>query len=198
MDFESFNTDDLADKTLRALGFHISTTGYLKETSPHFTDITDLELIAKSAVVENPSQVVTNLDKKMVKKKNKYAAKRKQQLAKLCVHIRSCLSPCPESSSFLLPRLVSAPLPAIIPAPIPGHMPAPMTTPVCCSGSPIISSSCYVPIPAAFAALSLPCHTLIFCRGILVLLFLLLMRAPPLFLESSLIRIFKQSLSDQP
>ena len=54
LDFGGCNTDDIADKTLRALGFHISATGYLEEGLPRFTDVTDLELTAELAVVDNP------------------------------------------------------------------------------------------------------------------------------------------------
>ena len=70
MDFDNFSTDDIADETLQALGFQISVTGYLQERSPRFIDVTNLELNAEPAVVDNPSQVVTDSEEEMVKKKN--------------------------------------------------------------------------------------------------------------------------------
>lgn len=54
LDFQSFSTDAIADNTLRALSFHISTTRYLKEGSPHFTDVTHLVLTVKLVIVDNP------------------------------------------------------------------------------------------------------------------------------------------------
>ena len=54
MDFDSFNMDDIADKTLQALGFHIFATRYLEEGFPRFIDVTDLELNAEPAIVDNP------------------------------------------------------------------------------------------------------------------------------------------------
>lgn len=71
MDFKSFNMNNLADETLQALSFHISTTRYLKEGFPCFIDISDLELTAKPVVMDNPGQVVTDSEEEMVKKKNK-------------------------------------------------------------------------------------------------------------------------------
>ena len=76
LDFGGCSRDDIADKTLQALGFHIFATGYFKERSPRFTDITDLELIAEPAMIDNPGQDVTDSEEKVVKKKNKCTAKR--------------------------------------------------------------------------------------------------------------------------
>lgn len=87
-DFESFNSNDLADKTLQTLGFHISATRYLEEGSLYFTNITDLKLTVKPAVIDNPGWVITDSEKKVVKKKNKNTAKKKEQLAKLCAFVR--------------------------------------------------------------------------------------------------------------
>lgn len=58
MDFESLSIDDLADKTLQALGFHISATWYLKKESSRFIDDTDLELTTKLAMVDNPGPAI--------------------------------------------------------------------------------------------------------------------------------------------
>ena len=71
LDYGGFSMDDIADKTLRALGFHLFAIEYLEEGSSRFTDVTDLELTAEPAVVDNPSQVVTDLEKEVLKKKNK-------------------------------------------------------------------------------------------------------------------------------
>lgn len=77
-DFKSFSIDDLADKTLQALGFHISAIGYLEKEFPRFKDVTNLELTAELAMVDNASQIVTDSKEKLVKKKNKRMAKRKE------------------------------------------------------------------------------------------------------------------------
>ena len=115
MDFKGFSTDDIADKTLQTLCFHIFATGYLKKGFLHFTDITDLELTTEPAVIDNLSQVVTFSEEKVVKKQNKYAAKRKERLAKLCALVRSPLSPYPKSSLFLSPYSLPASMPALVP-----------------------------------------------------------------------------------
>ena len=188
LDFGGCSTDDIADKTLRALGFHISATGYLKERSLRFTDITDLELTAEPVVMDSPNQVVTDSEEEVVKKKNKCAAKKKERLAKLCAPIRSPLSPCPKSSLFLTPYSVCALVPALMPALVPACMPALMPAPVPIflsrPRSPVVLSSSCVPTPAAVShwALMLP----------------LLMLGPPLLFGPSFLRIFKQSLSDEP
>ena len=41
--FDNFNTDDIADKIIQALGFHISAARYLEEGTPYFTNVTDLD-----------------------------------------------------------------------------------------------------------------------------------------------------------
>lgn len=78
LDFDSFNIYDIADESFRALDFHISVTGYLEKTFPHFTDITDLKLNVEPTMVDNFGQVVTDSKEEVVKKKNKYIAKRKK------------------------------------------------------------------------------------------------------------------------
>lgn len=126
----------------------------------------------------------------MVKNKNKCAAKRKEQLAKLCAHVRSPLFPRPKSSTLLSPCSV------------PDVMPTSMTTPVSCSGSLVVLSSCRIPtsvsrlgspaillscrVPArvVFAALFLPRYTLVFRRRITTLLSPLPVLGPPLALGS--------------
>lgn len=118
LNFKSFSMDDLADEILWALGFHISATWYLEEVSPYFTDVTDLELTAKPVVVDNPGQVVMDFEEEVVKKKNKYAPKKKKRLAQFHLFVGFLSSPCPESSPFLSSHSVLASVPAIIPCPL--------------------------------------------------------------------------------
>ena len=187
LDFGGCSMDDIVDKTLRALGLYISVTRYLKKGSLRFIDVTDLELTTESAVVDNPSQVVTDSEEEVVKKKNKCVVKRKEWLAKLHTPVRSPLSPCPVSSFLLMPCFLPALILALVPAPVlalvSASMPAPMPAPFSCPGSPIILSSSCVPAPAAVSrrALMLPLP---------VLGRLLPLRPLPL-------RTFKQSLSDE-
>ena len=187
MDFGGCSTDDIADKILRALGFHISAIGYLEEGSLRFTDVTNLELTAEPAVRDNPGQVVTDSGEKVVKK-NKRAAKRKERLVKLRALVGSPLSFCPESSLFLLPRSMPALVPAFVPAPVPALMPAPllapMPTPFSRSGSFVVLSSGCVPAPATIS-----------CRALMSPFLVLGLSLP---LGPSPLRTFKQSLSDEP
>lgn len=88
-------------------------------------------------MVDNPSHVVTDSEEKVVKKKNKCMAIKKEQLAKLHAPIRSPLSICPKSSPLLLPSSMPTP------------MPAPVTTPVSCPESPAVLSSYCVPTPVS-------------------------------------------------
>lgn len=74
----------IANETLLALGFLIFAIEYLEKMFLYFTNIINLELTANSVMVKNLGQVVTDFKKEMVKKKNKYMAKRKKRLAKLC------------------------------------------------------------------------------------------------------------------
>lgn len=80
MDFKSFNKNAIVNKTLWALGFHISTIRYLKKKFLHFIDINNLKLTAKLPIVNNFGQIVTNSKKTVVKKKNKYTSKKKYVL----------------------------------------------------------------------------------------------------------------------
>lgn len=102
-------------------------------------------MAAKPAVINNLSQIVTDSEEKVVKKMNKYAAKRKEQFEKLCVSVRFSLSFCPKSSSFLL--LYSVPTP----------ISAPITTFISYSGSLAVLLSSRVP-------------ALVFCPRFLVVL----------------------------
>ena len=168
MNFESFSIDDLVDETLRALGFHISATEYLEERSSRFTEVIDLELTSKPAVVDNPGQIVTDSKEEVVKKKNKRAAKTKERLTKFCALVESLLSPCPKSSFFLLPHSVPAPMPALVSTPVLSLVLAPMLafvpTPVSAlvpvslsrSGSPVVLSSGRMPTPAAVSRRKIP------------------------------------------
>ena len=141
LDFGGFSMDNIAEKTLRTLGFHISTTGYLKKESPYFTDVTNLELTAKLVMVNNLGQVVTDFKEEVVKKKNKYVAKRKQWLAKLHVLVGSFLSPHFESSLLSSPCSMPAPMPALVPAPEPAFIPTPVPDPV---PAPFLCLGCFV------------------------------------------------------
>ena len=139
-------------------------------------------------MVDNPGHIVTNSKKEMVKKKNKCAAKRKERLAKLYAPVGSSLSPRPES--FLLLSLYSVPalLPALVPTPILALMPAPLSafvpTLFSCSGSSVVSSSGFVPAPAAIS-----CQALMSPFPVL---------GSSLSLVPSPLRTFKQFLSDKP
>ena len=95
----------------------------------------------------------------------------------------SPLSPCPEFSLFLSPCFVSVSLSALVPASIPVPLPAPFSY----SGSLIVLSSGHLPALAA-----------IFCRGISALILPLLVLGILLSLGPSLLRTFKQFLSDEP
>lgn len=215
MDFESFSTDDLADKTFQAFGFYISTIKYLEKESPLFTNVIDLELTVKPAMVHNSGQVVTGFKEKMVKKKNKPSAKRKERLVKFCVLIRSSLFSRLKSSSFLsfcsvpffVPTLVitlvscleffavssSFYMPALSSR---SRSPAVLLSycvPALVSHFryPAILLSCYIPAPAASVAFSFPHYAFISCHKILTLLFPLLPLSPPLLFRSSIFRTFK-------
>lgn len=197
LDFESFSTNAIADEIFQALSFYISTTGYLKKRSSRFINITDLELTAKSVVVDNPGQIVTDFEREVLKKKNKCAAKKKERLVKFPAFVEFFLSPSSESSPFLLPYFMPTPILALVPALIPTPVPALVPTFVSRLGLPAILLSCCIPIPAVSTAFSLPQHALVSCCEILVFLSLLLMLDLSLFLGSSTFKTFKQSLSDK-
>lgn len=113
MDFESFNTDDLANEIFQTLSFHISVTEYLKEKSLRFTNVTDLKLSVKPVVINNLGQVVIDSKEKVVEKKNKYTVKKKW-LAKLNASVRSFLFFCFKSSLFLLLCFIPTPVPVFM------------------------------------------------------------------------------------
>lgn len=172
--------NNLANKSLRSLGFHISATEYLKQSSPHFTDFTNFELIAELTVVNNLSQVVTDLKEKLMKKKNKLVVRRNEQLIKLRASIRSLLFLCSESLSLFSPCSVLATISIIVLDFVPALLPFSVTTPVSCLESPVILSSCRVPTLAASATISLPRHTLVSRCGVSILPSLLSVLAPSL------------------
>lgn len=170
MDLESFSIGIIADKTLQAFGFHISAIGYFEEKFSHFKDVTNLELIAKPIVIDNPGQVVIDSKEEVVKKKNKHAAKKKEQLVKLYAFVGSSLSLCPKYSPLLLPYFMLASvlafIPTLIPALIPAFVPAldfysrsltillsrHMPAPIFCLRFPTILLPHYVPTLAGSAA----------------------------------------------
>lgn len=204
MDIESFSADVIANKTLHVLSFYISATEYLKEEISCFIDVNDLELTAKLAVIDNPGQVISDYEEKVLKKKNKCVVKGKKRLKKLCAPGGSLLFPRLEYSSLLSPRFMPTP------------MPTPVFTSIFRPGSPTILSSYRMSAPTVFAVLSLLCSASSsyprssalssYClipilsisrHGILALLLPLLVLDLPLSLESSLFKIFKQLWSDE-
>ena len=204
LDFDSFSTDDITDKTFQAFGFHISATRYLEEGSLCFINIINLELNAELAMIDHPGQVVIDSGEEVAKKKNECAAKKN-------VPVGSLLSPCPKSSSLLslysvptsVPALVPTLVPALVPtlmsafmlAPILALMPAPMPALVLHSGSPVVLSSCYMSISISHlgsSAVLSSCNTPVFCCRILAFLLPLpSVLGLPLFLGFSSLRIFK-------
>ena len=186
-DFRGFSTDDIADKTLQALGFHISATGYLQKRFSYFINVTNLEFTIEPAVVNNSAQVVRDSEEEVVKKKNKRATKRKERLAKLHTSIRFSLSSRPESSLFLLPHSVSVPVPTLVPALVPTLIPTFVPASLSHFRSFVILLSGHMPAPATVS-----------CCGIPALILLLPVLGPSLLLRPSLFRILKQSLSDEP
>lgn len=83
-------------------------------------------------MVNNPSQIVINSKKKMIKKKNRYTTKRKERLAKIYIFVKFLLFSCSKSSLFLLPYFI----PALILTSV--------IIPIFCSGSPAILLSYYI------------------------------------------------------
>ena len=149
-------------------------------------------------MVDNSGQVVTDSKKKVIKKKNKHAAKKKERLAKLCTLIRSFLSLSLESSSLFLscfvPALILVFVPACVPILMPTFVHIPVPTSVCCLISLAVLLSGRIPALAAFAAFFSFSRTLVFCYRIWTFLLLFSVLGPSLFLRSSSLRIFKQSL----
>lgn len=92
MDSKSFSINDLVNKTFRVFGFYIFITRYFKKKFLCFTNVINLKLFANPAIVDNPGQVVTDFKKKVIKKKNKRVAKKKEWLAKFYVLVESFLS----------------------------------------------------------------------------------------------------------
>ena len=141
--------------------------------------------------MDNPGHVVSDFEEEVLKKKNKRAAKKKEWLAKLRALVGSPLSPHLESSFFSSPRsmsalvlaLMPAPMPGFVPASVPAPIPTPVPAPLSCLGSFVVLSSSCIPTLAAVShqTLMLP----------------LPMLGLPLFLRSSLLRTFKQFLSDK-
>lgn len=205
----------IADEIFQTLGFYISATRYLEKKSLHFTDITDLELTTKLVMFGNLGQVVTDSKEEVVKKKNKYTAKRKQRLAKPYPAIKYFSFPCLESFSFLSLFFMPAFVPAIMPALIFALMPAfisylksltilssyHMPTPVFYPRSSASLLSYHLPTLVSCLrslAVLLFCHVFVSCYGISALLLPFLILGLPFLFRSSLFEIFKQSLSNEP
>lgn len=158
----------------------MSATGYLEKGSLRFTNVINLELTAKPAVINNSGQIVMNFEEEVVKKKNECAAKKKERLIKLRILVRSLLSFDLKSSLLLLLYSLPTPIPAFVLVFVLVLMPAPIFILLFCSRSPIIWSSGCMPTLA----------TVSYCR-ISVLLLLLSVFSPPLLLGPSSLRIFK-------
>lgn len=129
----------------------------------------------------------------VVKKKNKCMAKKKERLVKLNASVKFLLSSCPEFSLFLLPCSLPAPLPALMSA----LVLAPLLAPVSYLRSFAVLLSGCVPALTVFTALFLLYHAFISNCKISALLLLLFVLGSPLFLGPSLLRTFKQFLSDE-
>lgn len=78
--FKSFSMDEIEDETLQAFGFYISITRYFEEWFLHFTNITDLELTIKAAIINNLIQIVINSKKEVIKKKKNAWSRKKSSL----------------------------------------------------------------------------------------------------------------------
>lgn len=155
-----------------------------------------------------------------MKKKNKCAAKKKEQVAKLCIFGRSPSSFYLKSPFFLLSYFMPAPVFALMTTLLSHprssailsfcYVSVPvfysrfiavfsfycMTTLVSYPKSIAILSSYYVLAPAPFAAFFLLYHALISFCGISALLLPIFLLNPPFFLGSLFFKIFKQSLSN--
>lgn len=127
----------------------------------------------------------------MVKKKNKCASKRKEQLAKHSTPVGSLLSFCSKSTFFLSLHSVLFPMPVFVPTPmlafVPTSVPAPVLALLSHLRSPVVLLSGYVSIPAA-----------VFYCGIPALMSPISMLSLPLPLGSLFLRTFKQFLSNVP
>lgn len=161
----------------------------------HFTNIIDLELTIKPAIVDDLGWIITDFNKKLVKKKNKCKAKRKKWFLKFYTLIRSPLFFCPKFFTIWLfcyipalifcPRLSAVLLFCCVPAV------------VFCLKSSNILLSYYMPALAISAILSSICQIFIFCYRISAFLLPLLLLYLFFLLEFSLFRIFKQFLSNK-
>lgn len=205
--------DNLTDKTFWAFSFHISTIGYLEKGFSCSINVTDMELTVEPTVINNPSQIVADFEKEIVKKKNKLMAKKKKRLAKLYTLIGSRLSFCPRSSTVLLSYYISVLVfhprfPAVLlfcrmltlvscPRSCTVLLFCYMPAPISCPRSLVILLSCYIPAPTAFATFFLPHHTLVSGCKISALLLPLFMPNPLFILRSLFFRTFKWSLLDK-
>lgn len=117
---------------------------------------------------------------------------------KLYAFIRSFLFPCLKSSPFLSLYSILAPMFGLMPTLIPTSLLVFILTLVFCPESFAVLLFCYVPNPAISAAFSLPCHTFVFCYGILALLLPLFMLSLLLFLGFLTLKILKWFLSNEP
>lgn len=77
-------------------------------------------------MIDNSSQIVTDFEEKVVKKKNKCTAKKKKRLTKFYGFVESFLFLHSKSSPFLLPCFVPNLVPALVFAPMPISKPAPI------------------------------------------------------------------------
>lgn len=142
-------------------------------------------------MLDNLSQIVIDSKEEVVKKKYKYVARRKERLVKLYAFIKSFLFPCLKSSPFLSLYSILAPMFGLMLTLIPTSLLVFILTLVFCLESFAVLLFCYVPTPAISAAFFLPCHTFVFCCGILALLLPLFMLSLLLFLGFLTLKILK-------
>lgn len=148
--------------------------------------------------MENPSQIVTDSDEEVVKKKNKCVAKKKWRFAKLGIFVGSSLSFHPKFSSFLLFCSMPALMHILVPALIPTFMPAFISH----FRSLAVLLSCHIPAPISHLGsliVLLSRHASIFyCRILAFLSLVLSILGQSLLFKFSSFRIFKWSLSNEP
>lgn len=170
--FDNVSSDTIPDSILQVLSIHLSLLGYFEERTPRFVNITENPNLTTKPI-DNGQPIIDSEDEK-IRKQNKRVAKRKAQLNNLYALMRA---PTADSAAWLLssPTLISCleSLTLLLSCPWSPTYLSPLSTP--------ISHLVPTPIPTSLA-----------------LLFLLLVLGPaPPYLASSVLRIFKQVLSDK-
>ena len=88
--FDSVSLETITHNTLRALGFHHSSLGYLEEGAPRFVDVTDKPELAIEP--EDNGQPITDSKDEKARKGFEHAAKRKARRDNLCIPMRQALA----------------------------------------------------------------------------------------------------------